>query len=315
MDYMNKGNSNTEAFMILAVLIVITLVTYNKSPGTTSNGFLAPPTNNTYTSPANSAMYNLSSQPTSSYSQNIYINTGNAAYAYQSYEEYITISNFSGDSVDITGWQLKNGKNERAYDLGGALRYFPSDTAVIPRATRFISPSGNSPLENVVLKQGETAIITTGTANPQYPFRITSFKENICSGYIENLPEYNFTPSLSYNCPRPATELGVSGLSSECRQFIERMSSCRTPEFDTRTPDGEICHNCVDRTPVLSSCLAFIKSHFSYNGCIANHLSDPNFSLNTWRVFLGKGWEMWAQKYETIELFDQLGRLVKRQTY
>jgi len=58
-----------------------------------------------------------------------------------------------------------------------------------------------------------------------------------------------------------------------------------------------------------------IKNHFNYGSCMTNHANNPNFSGQTWRVFLGKGWEMWADKYEVVSLFDQFGRLVTEKTY
>lgn len=93
------------------------------------------------------------------------------------------------------------------------------------------------------------------------------------------------------------------------------MASCHTPEFDTRDREGDICHNCVDKKPLSGSCVAFIKSHFNYGSCITYHQNDANFSGKTWRVFLGKGWEMWAKNYETIKLFDSNGQLVNKRGY
>jgi hypothetical protein len=306
---MKGGNSTGEGLAILAILMVVILIIPKGSPSS-----------KTGTSQGNS--WNTSSvggenvvSPKSPETKNISISTGNAAYAYQSYEEYITLYNRGRTPVDITGWQLKNGKAKRAYSIGGDLRYFPSDIALIPRATLFVSPANNNLLQNVVLESGETAIITTGSVALQSPYKIMSFKENICSGYLEDMPEYTFEPSLSRNCPRPADEIGVGGLDTECRNFIKGMSYCRAPEFETRDREGDICHNCVDGKPLASSCVAFIKNHFNYKSCIANHINDPEFSGKTWRIFLGKGWEMWAKQYETIELFDLLGKLVTSRSY
>lgn len=303
---MKGGNSNMEGVIILAILIVIVII-MPKGPQSSK-------TNNPQSNRTNSSGENVVTSK-SPEAQNISLSTGNASYAYQSYEEYITLYNRGRNSVDITGWQLKNGKDKRAYSLGGELKYFPRDTASIPRATLFVSPAGNNLLQNVVLESGETAIITTGLITSQLPYKIISFKENICSGYLEDMPEYEFTPSLSRNCPRPADEIGVKELDTECRNFINRMSSCRTPEFETRDRDGDICHSCVDDKPLSSSCVAFIKNHFNYNSCIANHRNDPEFLGKTWRIFLGKGWEMWAKQYETIELFDLFGKLVTSRSY
>ncbi len=291
----------------MAVLIVIMIVTLMGDSDSTTN-------------PSNPSVNNGSGGENivtsdSSHALNISLGTGNASYAYQPYEEYITIDNREREPVDITNWQLKNAKDKRAYDLGGSLKYFPADTAKIGRAAPFVSPMGTNIFQNVILQDGETAVITTGLIGSQLPYKIVSFKENICSGFLEDLPEYTFTPPLARNCPRPTDEPGVSALDTECRKFIERMTPCRTPEFNTRDREEDICYNCVDGKLLSSSCVAFIKSHFNYGSCIANHASNPNFSGRTWRIFLGKGWEMWAEDYETIELFDQLGRLVDSRSY
>ena len=303
---MKDGNSTGEGIAILAILLVIIII----MPKGISNSTINPSQNSISSSSGENVVV-----PNSSYARDISLGTGNAAYTYQPYEEYITIDNRGRDPIDITNWQLKNGKDKRAYDLGSTLRYFPADIAIIPQATLVLSPTGHNIFQNVVLKTGEQAIITTGRIGSQLPYKIVSFKENICSGYIENLDEYAFTPPLSRNCPRPADEPGVSYLDTECRKFIERMSSCRTPKFNTRDKEGNICYNCVDNKALSSSCVAFIKNHFSYASCLAYHQNDSNFSGRTWRIFLGQGWEMWAKEYETIELFDLLGRLVTSRSY
>ena len=246
----------------------------------------------------------------SSYSKSVSLGSGNARYEIQSYKEYVTIRNRSREEVNITGWKLRNAKDRRTFELGGNLQRYPADEARIPQASLFISPSGYSQMQNVILKPGEEAVITTGSIGARNPYPITSFKENICSGYLGASENYSFTPPLSRSCPRPIDEPGVESLPNECREFIRRMRTCRTPEFDTRNRDGEICSGCVDGQLLPSSCVAFIKEHYSYQGCIANHQSDPNFSKNTWRIFLNRGWEMWAKDYETIQLFDHSGKLV-----
>ncbi len=306
---LKAGNGTLEGIIILAVLLVIILV----APKGNSNPTVSP-FNPSRSSVSNSNQENTA-VPDSPYARNVSLGSGNATYAYQTYEEYVTIDNRGSDPINITNWQLKNGKDRRAYDLGGNLRYAPADTATIGQATLYVSPSGRNTFQNIVLKSGETAVVTTGQVGSQSPYKIVSFKENICSGYLEDLVEYDFTPPLTRHCLQPESEPGVGALDTECRRFIERMSSCRTPEFDTRDIDEDICHNCVDGTPLSSSCVVFIKSRFNYNSCIANHAGDTNFSGQTWRIFLGRGWEMWASEYETIGLYDQLGRLVDYRTY
>ena len=243
------------------------------------------------------------------------LSLGNASRAYQSFEEYIVVNNRGREPINITGWYLKNAKDRRPYNIGGELRYFVSDIAYIGKATPFLSPSGNNIMLDIILDRGERAIITTGNIAVQTPYKIVSFKENICSGYLENMEEYNFTPSLSRDCPRPSEESGLDRLDVECRKFVERLSSCRTPEFDTRDEDGSICRNCVNGTPLSNACVAYIKERFSYAGCIAHHVNDEDFYGDTWRIFLSRGWEMWAEEYETIEIFDRFGRLISSRSY
>ena len=300
-------NDTAIPFFILIALIVIALIGPKNVSKTAVNSSSSP--KSAGSSAANVVM------PSSLQASSIGLSAGNASYTYQPYDEYISVYNKGRDPINITGWQLKNSKNERAYDLGGTLQHFPSDSAVIGQATLFVSPQSFNILQDVVLKSGETAIITTGQVGSQLPYKIVSFKENTCSGYLEDLLEYKFTPPLTRNCPRPPNEPGITSLDTECRKFIEKMASCHTPKFDTRDRDGEICYNCVDNKPLSGSCVTFIKNHFNYNSCLAYHLGDANFSGHTWRVFLGQSWEMWAQKYETIKLFDKLGRLVSERSY
>jgi len=252
----------------------------------------------------------------SGYSNSVSLSSGNASYAIQPYEEYISVENNSDTSVDITGWRLRNAKNERSYTVGGSLQSFPADEVTIPRASAFISPNGSNSPQNIVLKRGERAIITTGSVGVKTPYAIVNFKENKCSGYLEGLPEYNFTPSLSMNCVRPNNEPGARSLEVSCQRYLDSMQSCHTPKFDTVDRQGNVCSGCVDGNSTLSSsCVAFIKSHFSYSGCIANHQNDPDFSGNVWRVFLGRTWELWADNHETISLLDSSGNLVDYRSY
>lgn len=291
---LQKGNGMLEGIVILAVILTIILISPKNKSGSS------------FTS--NTASYSRGASPVS-------ISAGNASSVYQPYSEYITINNRSRDSVNITGWQLKNGKGERAYDVGGTLRQFSSDVATIGQAAPFVSPYGYNVFQDVILKSGETAVVTSGLVGSQSPYRIVSFKENMCSGYLEDLSEYAFIPPLSRTCVRPSDEPGVSGLDTACRKFIGRMASCHKPEFDTRDRDGEICSSCADGELLSSACIAFIKNHFNYTSCIANHSSDQKFSGKIWRIFLGRGWEMWAKDYETINLFDQSGKLVESISY
>jgi hypothetical protein len=309
-----RGAGNLDAFLIIGLLIFVMLLgptmSNTSSKSSTQDWTLG---DNSYTD----SNTNLTPLSPESKNYRLSLSTGNAGYAYQSYEEYIVLENNGDQPVGITGWQLRNGKDRRVYNSGGSLQRFSSDVAIIPQATLLLSPQGTSVMSDVVLESGERAVITTGSVGVRHPYRIVSFKENICTGYLENLPDYSFQPSLSsYNCPRPELEPGVANLDVQCRKVIERLPSCATPEFELRDSNDEPCSICLEGERLSSSCAAFIKEHFSYRGCIAYHAGDSGFTHGKdWRIYLGRGWEMWAEDYEAVELFDRLGNLIISENY
>lgn len=307
---LDEGQGTMEGVVILAVLIVVMFLAATGPGGGSSSGTRT-------NSQGTEFSQGESTKPiiTSSRGGDISINAGNATRSYQTYEEYITLRNGSRDSINITGWRLQNDKSGRVYDPAGQARVYPDDSALIPQATLLLSPTGANIFQNVVLERGETAIITTGKIGVQYPYKIVSFKENMCTGYLGDLDEYTFTPPLNRQCPDPSNEIGVSGLDQECRRFIDRLSRCETPDFDPRDRDGEYCSNCVNNTPLGNSCVAFIKERYNYQGCVVHHSSNQNFYGDTWRVFLSQSWELWAEDYETIKLYDNAGQLVNYKSY
>lgn len=304
-------NDVFQAVAIIAVILIAVVLAPKYGPGTTRDSS----NTSTYPDSHDAGSGGASIESRESDTSRISINIGNARYAYQPYEEYIILANGGQDPVNITGWFFKNGKANRPSNIGGQLQYFQSDIASIPRGAKFIAPVGASILEDIVIEPGDSAIITTGSIGSSLPYKIVSFKENICSGYLEDMPEYNFTPALARNCPRPAQEAGLDKLDAECRKFVENLPSCQTPKFDTRDSEGEICYGCVNGKLLSNACYNFIKEHFNYGACIANHSDEPKFSGKIWRIFLGKGWEMWARDYESIELFDPQGKLIKSISY
>lgn len=306
-----RGESNLDGIAIIFVIIIVIILSPKEGPSESFRSFGG----GTVLSSSGSTGSTVASK-SSADGSDILLGSGNAPYSYQPYEEYITLENIGRAAINITGWQFKNGKDERTYYLGGQLQRFSADVALIPQAASLLSPSGNSLLKDVVLESGEKAIITTGSLSAiRTPYQITSFKENMCTGYIDALPEYTFTPSLSRNCPRPELEPGLESLDTQCRAAIKRLNSCETPVFEAKDKNGEDCTTCIKGERVSSSCAAFIKEHFSYQGCVAYHAGDKNFSGKTWRIFLGRGWEMWAKEYETIELFDRFGQLINFRNY
>ncbi|MEX2010540.1 MAG: lamin tail domain-containing protein, partial [Parcubacteria group bacterium] len=172
---------------------------------------------------------------TSAYSRNVTLDVGNAKQSQDAEEEYIIIRNKGGDPINISGWRLVNGKANRAYVVNGQSVTYPSEVVYIPMATGYISPIGFNVGQDVVLKSGEKAIITTGSISTSKPYTIVSFKENICSGLLDG--RYSFIPRLE-----------ISGVGN-----------------------------------------------ISYPDCIEKHKDDADFYKSTWRIFLNRKWELWAE--------------------
>src|SRR3989344_5972079 len=291
-----KGSAVASGILILAVIAFIYFITPAKD-----RGAIVDSNRDSFLSDSYDSRSNADISPGTTYeTEHISLGSGNAGYAYQPYEEYITIDNNGAKAVNISGWQLRNGKDKRAFYSGGMLQRFSADVAVLPR---------------IILGPGERAVITTGRIGVQTPYKIENFRENICTGYIEGHPDYAFTPPLSQNCPRPSEEPGIENLDRECRDFINTLSYCRMPVFENKDYNGEECSTCINGKRLGSVCTTFVKERYNYDGCLAYHGNDPKFALKTWRIFLGRGWEMWADKYETIELYNSLGQLVDYENY
>lgn len=242
------------------------------------------------------------------------IERGNSKYENDPMSEYVVIENNGSNQVNITGYRLENGKSARSYAIGSQYLHYTSDVGMIPQGTKIVSPDGRSHLENIILKRGERAIIISGGPGNLTSYTLTSFKENSCTGYLDET--YEFPRGLEKSCVRPAKEVGYSTLDTSCKRYVDQLQTCHTPKYGGRNNDNEICRDCVDGEEGLSSmCIAYVKSHFSYEGCLANHIGDKDFEGKTWYVYLHRPWEMWANEDEKISLFDPSGVLVDSVSY
>lgn len=194
--------------------------------------------------------------------------------------EYVVLR--AKTDVDITGYRLLSSKS-------GANVAIPSGTTA-PRSGVFT---------NIVLADGEEAVITTGSSPVG-----SSFRENKCVGY---LGVTSFIPPLANrSCPSPTEELGrgyVGSASSyeECRAIVSRIPRCEA------YPD-------VPRE-ASSECERFIETRLSYQGCVDTHFNDEDFRGDTWRVYLNQSRELWRSDDETIRLLDREGCTVDIYSY
>ena len=243
----------------------------------------------------------------SSYSGSVRLSIGNT-YSIQPSEEYLMLTNNSSASVDITGWKLANSKGTRPIENQINSYVYPSgESATIGQGTQFLDPSGKYVTGNIVLKPGDTAYITTGRSPSNFPLPITtSFRENICLGYLDTYP---FTPYVNNKCPLATEDPAIQTVTDECYDYIRGLNRCVDPTKLSGTYEK-------DRYELLTSqCKAFMRTRLNYPSCVANYRNSPNFSTNIWRVYLGRSMEMWASTRETITLYDKAGKVVSRITY
>mgnify|MGYP001609005272 CR=1 FL=1 len=233
----------------------------------------------------------------------VIIDNGSGPYEIQPNQEYITLeANYNNPGpITITGWSLTNGKSR-------------PDAVTIPNGTRlFIGNSANPVTVPITLAPGARLVLTTGQMPNSDPYAINAnFLANKCTGYLEALPQYRFTPALRRSCPDPAKEPNVKNLDNECYDFVSRLSSCRAPKIE-RDVDG---YEFIDNVSGLSSnCRAYLLEHFNYNSCVKWHEQVPNFYGDEWRVYLRRSWELWAPNRELITLYDQSGKIVAESAY
>jgi len=195
--------------------------------------------------------------------------------------EYLTIQNTGASTIDISGWSLQSA-------LTGARAY-------IPLGASFFELGQLNAQTGIELAPGGVAVLTTGISPVG-----TSFQENECSGYLEQLQQY--TPPIETQCPSPgnlASQAAQYGQS--CANYVSSLPFCTFPQ----TPPSDIS----------LSCQTYVQTTFSYNGCVAAHQNDTNFSSNDWRVYLDGTQELWNNNHDTIRLLDSQGEIVAVTSY
>ncbi|MEN9621681.1 MAG: hypothetical protein RLZZ67_115 [Candidatus Parcubacteria bacterium] len=239
----------------------------------------------------------------SPYYGKVNMSVGNS-YTIQPSDEYLILTNNTAVPVNITGWAFLNSKGSRPIQNSGNSYFYPSpDTAIIGKGTEFLNSNGVFNTGPIMLKSGDTAYVVTGKNFAQFPFSIwTSFRENICLGYLENYP---FTPRVNLACPALVNDPLVKTLTDECYDYVATLGRCENPEKNNR--------KVYDQQP--SHCKNFIAARVGYAQCVAQNSNVNGFSLNQWRIFLGQSKEMWALQRETITLYDAKGLIVSQLSY
>ncbi len=203
-------------------------------------------------------------------------------------EEYIRITAASDNTspINITGWSLQSA-------LTGVRVYIPRG------AENFLMGAVNVQ-SGIQLAPGASAIAVSG----QSPIG-TSFRENICTGYLNQMQ--TFVPELKERCPvaaevMPLTAANLQTYGDACVDFVKRIPSCESP---------------IEMfTPALSPmCQTYLANTLSYNGCVERTRYRSDFANTSWRIYLNASGELWRNTHDVIRLLDAEGRTVAAITY
>ncbi len=169
----------------------------------------------------------------------------------------------------------------------------------LPQATETLIAGTVNVLSSVALPPGAEAIVFSGVSPVG-----GSFRENICSGYLEQFQ--TFVPALATSCPSPESELPISAefistYGGNCLDMARSLPSCELPES---LP--------AELSP---ACRGFLLSRLTYNGCVNAHRGDIEFQYAAWRLFIGADRELWLNDHDVIRLLDPEGRIVDVYTY
>lgn len=196
--------------------------------------------------------------------------------------EYLTLSAAWDNTapVSITNWSLQSA-------LTGVRAFLPRGAH--PFLLGAVNAQGD-----IYLDPGTSATISSGISPVG-----TAFRENLCTGYLDELQTFN--PALSRNCPAPRDALpltpeNLGTYGDACYDFVQTLSSCSFP----REIPGS----------VSSSCRLFLINNLSYNGCVQNYRHRSSFALDSWRIYLNAPRELWRNTHDIIRLLDAEGRTV-----
>ncbi len=197
----------------------------------------------------------------------------------------LTASENNTEPLIVTNWTLQSA-------VSGA-------RGTIPLATPLFVLGIVNAVQPIYLEPGASIFITTAAS----PIG-TSFRENICSGYLSELQ--TFSPELRSECPAPSEALPMNAdnlrtYGSSCFDYLNSLTQCH---FPTTLPSD-----------LSSACRSFISNTTSHNGCVNTYRNRIPFALPTFRAYLSFRSELWANSHDVIRLLDEQGRMVDVLTY
>jgi len=278
-------------FVVLALIVAwfVWLVTGGPESTRARGGpFLKPPspldTGETYGDTISIGQNTQAEKPTSPFADSVSIVSALGAKETDPNKEYVEIkaSPWNKGVVVVTGWSLKT-PSGKTITVGNASN--------IPR-------QGAINQETLVaLESGDRLVLISGRS----PLGV-SFRENICSGYLEQYQD--FSPSLALNCPSSSVDLAQRNLTGEieCVSFVAGIRSCERPLTGFT---GNIS----------SSCMLYVQNDLTYNGCVALHQNDRFFFKDRWYFYAKENAELWNNKGGLIRLYDRDNKLVDSFVY
>lgn len=223
-------------------------------------------------------------KPTSLFAKTVTIRSAFGAKESDPNKEFVEIeaSPWNKSTLVVTGWSLKT-PTGKITKIGNASNV-PKQGAINYEAS-------------IALEPGDRLVIATGRS----PIGV-SFRENICSGYLEQFQD--FSPPILKSCPSATLDLSKRNLAGEasCVSFAARIDTCKTPL--TGFP-GDISN----------ACLYYAQNDLTYNGCVALHQNERFFFTDIWRFYAGENKEIWSNKGGVVRLYDESGSLVDSLVY
>lgn len=196
--------------------------------------------------------------------------------------EYVAIQATESNSspVSLAGWSLQSAVT--------GIRGF------IPRGAGVFVVGVVNPQQDIALDPGASAIVASGVSPVG-----TSFRENICTGYLSQ--QRSFAPSLSRSCPDPSQVIPLTAenirlYGEHCIDFVQTIPSCT---FPLAMP-----------ADLSYECRAYVARKISYNGCVEDNRHRSSFLRASWRIYLGAGAELWRNSHDVVRLLDAEGRTV-----
>ncbi|HVN26790.1 MAG TPA: hypothetical protein VMT99_04060 [Candidatus Paceibacterota bacterium] len=203
------------------------------------------------------------------------IGTAFAGYGASSGE--ITLVSYlpTGESVDVTGWELRANHGSE----------------FVPQAVELYQPSGFASPTDIRLSGAQTLYLYSSAGT-------ISLRLNECIGYLQR--DLNTSPQLPANCPEPA-QSDIAGFTGACQNYVRSIPSCTVPSTGgSQVPPNDY------------ACQQYLST-MNYTGCFNRHEADANFLSNQWWVWTGN--PVVDQYHDVVNLFDRSGLLVDQYSY